>query len=420
MSSSKVSRLRRRKRREEAEAATVHRAGLTVAIGGGLGALTALGLAPVISRIYDPETFGEFALLVAVVSTFVGFTTLRFEILGQTEKTERAFAASIKLAIASALFISLVATAVALVAYFLGEISIYWTLVGALMFVGSIQSVGSAIYSRRQEFKTVAMCSFAQQSSMPAVQALIGLVSPSVGALVGGFAIARLPWTTSFWSVFRVRTTPMRDVYFCHRRSASQAGLSALVNSAGGQVLLLGLSVGYGAAIVGIVGMAVRLVVGPLSIVSQSVGIALIGKIGLLVREHRSSELLATLRRAALGQAALAAVPCLGVIALAPWLLPMILGPGWDGAGIAASILAIGAYAQFIGSPFAQVLNLTGDSKTLLGWDILRLVGLSIGIMTPLIIGGDWISAMIGYCIAQVAIYIALGITVARALRAEG
>lgn len=396
---------------------SVHRSGLLLAMGGGLGALVALALTPVITRIYEPETFGVFVQVVALASTLIGFNTLRYEIIGQTEEQEEGFSASIRLALANALAVAVITSAVSAVFVFGFGAAAIWILVGPISFIGSATSIGAATFSRQRKYGQLSLGNFLQQGIVPAFQAGLGLYSASVLSLVVGFMLGRGVWFRAIFRALRGPSLPIVDVHRRRWRSATSAGFSALVNSAGSQVLLLGMSLAYGAAVVGIVGMAIRLVVGPLSIVSQAVGQVIIGNVGKLVRSRENESLIGTLVKTALVQAALAVVPCALIVAFGPKLVPIILGREWSDAGIACAILAFGAYAQFVGAPFAQVLNLLGKSSALLLWDVVRVFLLASSVIVPWVLGEGWEVALMAYSAAQFLTYGLLFLTIRRSVQ---
>ncbi|MCY1657978.1 oligosaccharide flippase family protein [Dietzia sp. SL131] len=345
---------------------------------------------------------------------------MRYEIIGQVEEEEEGFSAAIRLAIICVAATSSGALIVSVLFVYLTGADRIWLLVGPMVLAGSVTTLGVSTFSRFRRFNRIAVGNFTQQALVPILQAGIGAVYPSVASLAAAFIVGRGFWIPAIFNSLRRPNAPIKEVHQKRWPSARSAGLSALVNSAGSQVLFLSMSFAYGAAVVGIVGMAIRLVVGPLSLVSQSVGQVIVGNVGTLVRTKRDRDLAKTLRRTALVQAALALAPCLVIAVLGPIVVPLLLGDQWAEAGVACAILALGAYAQFVGAPFAQVLNLLGKSGWLLIWDLVRVIVLGLGVIVPFLAGHGWKVGLFAYSGSQVFIYLILLIFVYQAVRTTG
>jgi O-antigen/teichoic acid export membrane protein len=70
-----------------------------------------------------------------------------------------------------------------------------------------------------------------------------------------------------------------------------------------------------------------------------------------------------------------AAIPALGVAALAPTLFPLVFGGQWVLAGEFSRIMTPLFFVSFIVSPVAMSLTLLGRQKTQMIWDVGRLLG---------------------------------------------
>ena len=107
----------------------------------------------------------------------------------------------------------------------------------------------------------------------------------------------------------------------------------------------------------GFLGMAMRVIGLPLTMVGQGGAQVYLAEAAALEREDRTamSDLLRrSLRRGAL----IGVVPGLVMILAGPQLFSLVLGPNWRGAGELARLLAPSLLLQFIAVPVSQALTI--------------------------------------------------------------
>jgi O-antigen/teichoic acid export membrane protein len=191
------------------------------------------------------------------------------------------------------------------------------------------------------------------------------------------------------------------------------AGSSAFINSLTGSLPVVLLAVFYGDATVGQFAMATRILLTPLSLVSQSAASANIGEVGRLLRDGDDGAV-QVVRRGLRDLLAVGLLPCAAAAATGAWVVPFVLGPRWREAGLLLALLAAGTLAQFVTSPFSQLLNLTGHNRMLLAWDTSRfgVTAASLCLTRALGLSPAW--AIGSWSIALVAVYCALAVMVVR------
>jgi O-antigen/teichoic acid export membrane protein len=391
----------------------VRKAGFIVLLGTGLGAGVSLVATPFISRLFSPAVYGSFALLTGVVSVFTGVSTLRLEVqsLKVADDAEAAALVRLGLIVNCAWGVALTLAAAAAAAWWhAGDI---WLSIGPLVFLASLQLLGSAVLTRARRYRDLAVANFVQGASMGLVQLLFGLASAGVGALLAGFGAARLGWIPTLRP--RRRTVPpTAGLWRRHRTFAAMAGSSAFINSLTGSLPVVLLSVFYGDATVGQFAMATRILLTPLSLVSQSAASANIGEVGRLLRRGDDGAV-HVVRRGLRDLLAVGLIPCAAAAATGAWVVPLVLGPRWREAGLLLAVLAAGTLAQFVTSPFSQLLNLTGHNRMLLTWDTSRLAATVLSLCLPRALGlspawaiGSWsIALVVIYCVlAQMVVHV--------------
>lgn len=372
-------------------------------------------LTPVLSRLFTPQAFGLSAAIVALASIFVGLSTLRLEVIAQRVKTEDEAESLLSSALWVDLVVATAITITSLPVIAISHQSWWWACLGPLVFVTSWQLVGSARLTRSGSYGRLAAANFAQGAGLGGGQAALGVLSPSVGSLVAGYFLARTPWLFAIpgrgHDPLHVRQALQR-----HRVQALQAGGSAFLNGLSTQILPLVITVAYGHAEVGLVAMAIRLLVAPLGIVAQAVSSSAVGHAGQRIRDGRLRSARLVVHGAMRDQALLGLIPCVVAAILAPMLAQAVLGDSWRDVGWIVTIMSGGAWAQFVGSPFAQIMNLTGHSAKLLRWDAVRLGLLIVAAVVPTICGATLLMTLACFALAQMAVYALLVRDVSRAL----
>lgn len=398
---------------------------LRVTLGSGLGYLVTLLLTPVLSRIFGPEAFGLSATVIAAISVFTGVSTFRLEIFAQRSPDDAQAWALFRTGLASAGVWGGLVSAGAVVAWWVFEADPLWLLVGPLVFLASLQLVGGAVLTRDRRYSALASANFTQGAGTGVGQVLLGLVQASPLSLVLGFAAARLVWFVPVARLFRPRpaTSGADRAHAARipeevRRDAPVAGLSALVNSLGGQLTILVASALYGAVEAGLLAMAIRLLVSPLAIIGQAAAAASIGELGRIVRTSTDGG--GSVVKSAMRDLFLVGlIPCVSLGVVGVFFSGPILGAEWEEAGIMMALLAPGTLLQFTVSPFSQLLNLTGRSRRLLVWDLTRVVVLATTLVTPWALGASILVTVACYSVALVPLYVWMAVLVRSAVRSN-
>jgi len=384
----------------------VRKAGFIVLLGSGLGTGIGLLATPFISRIFEPAVYGSFALITGVVSVFVGISTFRLEVQSLSVADDAEATALIRLGLVASCAWGAALTLAACVAVAIWDVNGYWLSTGILVFLASLQLLGSAVLTRARRYRSLATANFVQGASLGVVQLLLGLASAGVGSLLAGFGAARLGWLHALrhsqHEMPRIATLWKKNWRF-----AAVAGSSAFLNSLTSALPVLLTSTFYGDATVGQLAIATRILLTPLGIVSQSAASANIGEVGRMLR--RGDAAAAQLVRHGMRDLfAIGLIPCSLAGVLGTWAVPFVLGKRWNEAGLLLSVLAVGTLAQFVAAPFSQLLNMTGNSRWQLMWDTARFCVTVLSLCLAWALGLSPVWAIGSWSVALVVVYAAL------------
>ena len=392
----------------------VRKAGFTVLMGRGLGNAVSLLAAPLISRVFEPAIYGQFALITGVVSVFVGVSTFRLEVQALRTADDAEATGLIWLGLLASGAWGAGLTLAAVVAVASWHLTGYWLSAGVLVFLASLQNLGPAALTRDRRYHSLAVQNFFQGASLGVVQLLLGLISASAGALLAGFGVARLGWLTA---LRRPRRGMPRSSALMrqNKRFMALAGSSAFFNALTGSAPILLVAVLYGDAAVGQLAIGLRVLVTPLSIIGQSAASANLGEVSCMLRVSDDNAV-RVVRHGMRDLLAVGLIPCIAAGAVGVWAVPFLLGQKWREAGLLLAVLATGALAQFVVSPFSQLMNLTGDNRRLLMWDTGRFGVTVLSFCVPRAAGMSVVGAVGCWSVAMVVVYGALALLIPRAI----
>jgi len=234
----------------------------------------------------------------------------------------------------------------------------------------------------------------------------LGLASAGVGSLLAGFGVARLDWIPSLRQS-RNKALGLSPLWRDNRRFAAVAGSSAFLNSLTTSLPVLLTSIFYGDVTVGQLAIATRILLTPLGIVSQSAASANIGEIGRMLRRGDDTAV-QLVRRGMRDLLAVGLIPCVVAGVFGAWGVPFILGRNWREAGVFLAVLSVGTLAQFVAAPFAQLLNMTGNSQLLLMWDTGRFSATILSLCIPWALGLSSVWAIGCWSVAYLVVYVVL------------
>jgi O-antigen/teichoic acid export membrane protein len=341
---------------------------------------------PLLTRLYSPAEFGLLTVFTSVVSMIAIVATASLEAAVPLPVEDRDAAAvawgSLGCVAATAAITSLVAlVAAAPLTALLGapQLAAYAWLAGPTVLALGAYTVLSRWMIRDRSYGALGRRNALQGIGQVAPQLGLGLAGAgpigllvglgcgrlvALGGLLSGRGLLRQPWP----SMAALRAAVRR-----YRNFPLLALPSTFLNSAGLEIPLLLISAAYGDVRAGLLGLTVRVVSGPLTIVGQAVYNVFTGESSAAIREPQAAmgrNVRSSVRRLLLAGLLPAAV----LMAVGPSLFALVFGPQWSEAGEYARLLAPAYLAQFAIVPVSATLFILERQGQELGWTALRLV----------------------------------------------
>lgn len=363
-----------------------------VAILGGGTALAQsfnLMLAPVLTRLYLPVSFGQYALFVSFLNVAMVGVSLRYELGIVAARTEQKAA---QLAFAAFLF-SLPTSVIGAGALFL---FVHYSWLGfnslpsytaALMAIALVFVSGFSVFRywfvRQEQFRCVSQAIVAQNGvrsvSHAAMGALgAGLVGLLVGELLGRSAgmtrMFRTAWPKIKASVFPIHRGSFSEVLRENIQFPVYSLPSSLVDSAATNAYIPLVVWYYGATAGGHFALVQRVLAVPLVLISASVADAFQARLALHMR-NKPERVVQLFQRTSAGLVCLGLTPTVLLVFYAQPTFRIFFGQEWSVAGRMAAIIAPFFLAQFVVSPLSRLVFVLDGQRLKLIYDVIALSG---------------------------------------------
>lgn len=330
----------------------------------GAQALTVLA-APVLTRLYPPESFGIFSYMVSVTLIIGSVASFKLESaiplannLSDAQKlTRMAILATTCTASLAAVVVAVCPEALSRAANFN---VLPWALwVPFLVLLTGLFVVLSQAALRERAYTVLATRTLTQNVGTVLGQFLFATVTRTAGGLLTGQLLGRM---FGILSLARKNSELLRRPGHRGYRATLRSywrfpvvfGPSALLNTLGTQLPLILVGAWFGVQAAGFLGVAQRIVMIPAAIIGVAVGQVFAGELSARLRasahDNRRLYLRASGHLAILGSAITVAL-----LTLPPWLFPILLGTNWAVAGAYAQATAFSTGLGFIASPVSFV-----------------------------------------------------------------
>lgn len=371
----------------------VHRRGVLAILGGtAAGQIVALAAAPILSRIYSPTDFGIFATCTAIIVTIGTVAAGRYELAVPLPSKEKHAQSLVFLGLTSACLVGIAGTAVVALAGteiatrfgqarlmpWLWAVPISATAMGCSL-------VLSQLAIRHGRFKSIGRRNVLQQVTMVVGQIAGGLGGLKPGGLVIGFGFSYLASAASLLIGSGLRAADARqgrkfqDLRAVARRYwkfPAISGPSGLLNVLGLQLPVVLLAYWYGAHVAGWMSLTQRVLALPVTLIGTAVGQVYLSRLAVAIR----GDVVAAARmfdRASRNLGGAACLALIALLALGPWVFPLVFGSQWANSGLYAQAMSVSLACQLVAAPLSQTLIVLERQRLQLAWDLSRVVSVA-------------------------------------------
>ncbi|MGD8189492.1 lipopolysaccharide biosynthesis protein [Brevibacillus ginsengisoli] len=362
---------------------------LILMTGTGLAQVLTVAIAPVLSRLYDPSSFGVFSLYSSLVSIFSVLACGRYEaaivLPKREEEAGRLLLLSllIPVGMASVLFclLLLVGSEIMAVALPRELVSWFWFLPIHLIAIGFFQALNYWT-TRTERYKRLSQAQISRSVTAGTTQVSIGAMYPGPLGLMGGQFLGQLVASSILtWQIWREQRNfwrqcwswpDIRQIVRAYIRFPLYSAPQALLNALSQNVPAFFLTHAYGAAIVGWYALAHRLIDMPLTFLGQSLTQVYYQRASKAIHERQS--LYHLLQKATWMLGLIGILPAIVILMFGSQLFSLFLGHAWGEAGHIAQWLVTWLFMGFLNSPAFVTAQVLGWQRALFVYELTLFV----------------------------------------------
>lgn len=364
-----------------------------------VGQAIAVASTPLVSRLFSPAVFGDFALIVSVAAAVSTLAGLRYETAIPLCESDNDAAATVAVATSAVLLVALLALIGALVAFerplLLGNVAVLrdWLLiVPVLVVLTGASQVLSYTAIRNKQFEQISWFRVNQALPVAAFQILLGYaVSRHVGSLIVASVVGQMiACGLLARSVLRhpagralggVSLERMRRVFVRFRNFPLFMTPYGLVSIGRERMIYLLLGVFSSTSVVGIYALAYRLTLLPINLLSSSLSPVVFQRASAAADVREVEGLIDIL----LTWLVRLSVPAFMLFVLAAYRLAgAVLGPAWKSVGSYAAVLAVPAWFMLHTTWLDRMLDRLNRQRLALaietGYTVVALTGVTIAL----------------------------------------
>jgi O-antigen/teichoic acid export membrane protein len=370
---------------------------------------------PILTRLYDPEAFGVFALFVTIVSIAGIAVTGRYEqaiVLPDNEKD----AASL---LGLTFLLTIAATAAALVLVWLGgDILTGWLGAPALapwlwfapFFLFALGVYNGLNYwsTRHNQFRRLSISQMFRGGGTIGSQLALALGRGGPFGLIGGKVIGQaLATAVLFWQIWRQDGDKLRQLITWERlrplarrhQDFPRYGMpQALLNALSVSVFALLMTPFFGPAVVGYYALTQKVLALPARLLGESIRQVFFPKASEIMQS--GGDAYRFLRTTTLGMLAVGFIPTAVIFLFGPQLFAFIFGADWYQAGVYARLIIPWTYMALANPPSVMMMPLLNKQNVYLRYEIIALISRIAAILLGVTLGDD---------VTAVAIFSAVG-----------
>lgn len=344
-------------------------------------ALVTILALPIITDLYEPSLYAQFALTLAAATVIATAASGRYEtvciVLPHTKDGDLEAWKTARLAALVALIVTML---LSLLAFSLVAADLLidppdrlpFLATPLLVFLGALGTIQQSLDTRRANYRLLSGLGACQVTILVLGQVGLGYLNASIGALLLPLGLSFLPRVGRLIWLFISLPQDCPDTYWAlllrHRRYPQLQVPAALANSLSNNIFLFALASAYGGGTVGVFAVALRVILFPSIVVTGPVNTVYFREASRVSQDTRLS---LRMYRTITGVLLLLGVGVFALLAIASGPFASILGAEWSNAqDMILATIPMGL-AALIGALPNSVLVSFGRQGQLLAWRLI-------------------------------------------------
>lgn len=403
---------------------------LTLVSGTVLGQAVTLASLPILTRIYSPDDFGVLALFTSCALIVSTAACLRLDVAIPTATKHNEARDLLLLAVTFAAIISIVTFLVLLLIpesvilnYGVDQPLLYISILAFAIFFSSTYNAFQFWATRAKKFGIVARTRVTQSVYGAVVQVLSGIAwgGNPLGLVVGQVISTSGGVLKIYREVIRgsvelkgVTISGLRRTLESYKNYPKYSTAESFFNSAAIQLPILIVSAAYLGAEAGFIMLAMRVMQVPMRLVGSSIGQVYLSEAPSKNNAGELAEFSLSVI-SALARTGVGPIVFFGIVA--PSFFAPVFGPDWERAGTLIAWMTPWFVLQFITSPVAMSLHISGHQRAALKLQVLGFAIRVSFVLFGLFVLNGWVSELYSisgflfYLIYFVVIVLKLGVS---------
>lgn len=361
-------------------------------VGNASGQLVIILSSPILSRLYNPESFGLLELILSIFTILSVFANLKFDnaIVVQKSNQEADKVFVLCFLINNAMFLLSLGGAWLLkyndVSFFSQTLGIWWWAPSFLAWLSGIQQAFQMFLLREKRYKIISLVIFLQALGLVGLQVCLGyLINYSASALILGYIINNIIVCVFLTSIFFKHMSCISSLHFNFMYSKFlecknflvYTVPTSLLGSISQRSLFLMIGVFFAPSDVGFAGLAMRVMYFPITLITRSMGQLFFG-----IFSEKKGEIDFPQQINKLLRLKMITIPLIiPLIFNAPQFFEFCFGKQWSEAGYYAMLLSPAAFMLFLTAWLDRTHDVTSQQKRglylELSYDILLIIGMT-------------------------------------------
>ena len=366
-----------------------------VGLGSAFSQVVAIVGIPIVSHIYSIDQIGRISLSVALVSTLVTATALRFDIAIPVPTDDLEARTLTRLALLTALSSSCLIASFVSVLVVIKPTALSLNspqealLVGAMLLGTSTFSIGSFSLLRRHAYRRLFVLMVANSLIQYGIQIVLGLLGVKRFGLQIGYALSGMvAGALALRGTLRNYSQPIRSTFVRYKNYPLHSAPAAVLASLLTQVPTLFSGIQYGTRVAALVALTYTGLGSPLAVLSSSVTNTTLAEWGA-GRSRNQADFTQHLRKVALVVFFIASAISIMAFGASRIFAASLLGKEWKDLWKTVGILAPPLVFQNVVSPFGVIPELVGQPVASLRRDILRVLAMAFVICIVIYTGAN-------------------------------